>query len=68
MRSLLGRLFGYQFTVDAEGHREVIKGHSFKVKEPLQYDVESLFTLLAGVRTGFPSTTSAGATGRASTA
>ena len=41
---------GYPFTVDNEGHREVIKGHSFKLKESLQYDVESLFPLLAGVR------------------
>ena len=40
----------YPFSVDAEGYREVIKGHSFKLKEPLQYDVESLFPLLAGVR------------------
>ena len=36
---------GYPFSVDAEGYREVIKGHSFKLKEPLQYDVESLFSL-----------------------
>ena len=28
----------------------MIKGHSFKLKESLQYDVESLFPLLAGVR------------------
>jgi hypothetical protein len=41
---------GYPFSVDAEGYRQVIKGHSFKLKEPLQYDVESLFPLLAGVR------------------
>ena len=33
-----------------EGYREVIKGDSFKLKAPLQYDVESLFPLLAGVR------------------
>ena len=45
-----GGCLGYPFTVDAEGYREVIKGHFFKLKEPLQYDVESLFPLLAGVR------------------
>ena len=45
-----GGYLGYPFSVDAEGYREVIKGHSFKLKEPLQYDVESLFPLLAGVR------------------
>ena len=45
-----GGCLGYPFSVDAEGYREVIKGHSFKLKEPLQYDVESLFPLLAGVR------------------
>ena len=45
-----GDCLGYPFSVDAEGYREVIKGHSFKLKEPLQYDVESLFPLLAGVR------------------
>ena len=45
-----GGCLGYPFAVDAEGYREVIKGHSFKLKEPLQYDVESLFPLLAGVR------------------
>ena len=44
-----GGCLGYPFSVDAEGYREVIKGHSFKLKEPLQYDVESLFPLLAGV-------------------
>ena len=44
-----GGCLGYPFSVDAEGYREVIKGHSFKLKEPLQY-VESLFPLLAGVR------------------
>ena len=44
------RLFGLPFTVDNDGYREVIKGHSFRLKEPLQYDVESLFPLLAGVR------------------
>ena len=43
-------VWGYPFSVDAEEYREVIKGHSFKLKEPLQYDVESLFPLLAGVR------------------
>ena len=45
-----GGCLGYPFSVDAEGYREVIKGRSFKLKEPLQYDVESLFPLLAGVR------------------
>ena len=45
-----GGCLGYPFSGDAEGYREVIKGHSFKLKEPLQYDVESLFPLLAGVR------------------
>ena len=45
-----GGYLGYPFSVDAEGYREVIKGHSFKLKEPLQYDVEFLFPLLAGVR------------------
>ena len=45
-----GRLFGFPFTVDNEGFREVIKGHSFRLKEPLQYNVESLFPLLEGVR------------------
>ena len=45
-----GGCLGYPFTVDNEGYREVIKGHSFRLKEPLQYDVESLFPLLAGVR------------------
>jgi len=45
-----GGCLGHPFSVDAEGYREVIKGHSFKLKEPLQYDVESLFPLLAGVR------------------
>ena len=45
-----GGCLGYPFSVDAEGYREVIKGHSFKLKEPLQYDVESPFPPLAGVR------------------
>ena len=45
-----GGCLGYPFTVDNDGYREVIKGHSFRLKEPLQYDVESLFPLLAGVR------------------
>ena len=45
-----GGCLGYPFSVDAAGYREVIKGHSFKLKEPLQYDVKSLFPLLAGVR------------------
>ena len=29
-----GGCLGYPFSVDAEGYREVIKGHSFKLKEP----------------------------------
>ena len=45
-----GGSLGYPFFVDAEGYREVIKGHSFKLKESLQYDVKSFFPLLAGVR------------------
>ena len=44
-----GGCFGFPFAVDVEGYREVIKSHSFKLKEPLQY-YESLFPLLAGVR------------------
>ena len=49
-----GGCLGYPFSVDAEGYRQVIKGHSFKLKEPLQYDVESLFFLFwqaSGYRT-----------------
>eukprot|EP00435_Cladocopium_sp_Y103_P026793 s405_g6.t1 len=45
-----GGCLGYPFVVDSEGRREVIRGHSFRMKEPLQYDVESLFPLLAGVQ------------------
>ena len=45
-----GGCLGCPFTVDNEGYRDVIKGHSFRLKEPLQYDVESLFPLFAGVR------------------
>ena len=36
-------VWGNPFSVDAEGYREVIKGHSFKLKEPLQYDVDLFF-------------------------
>ena len=43
-------VWGTGFLLDAEGYREVTKGHSFKLKEPLQCDAESLFPLLAGVR------------------
>ena len=51
MRYVTGRgCLGYPFSVDSEGYRGVITGHSFKLKEPLQYDFESLFPLLAGVR------------------
>eukprot|EP00435_Cladocopium_sp_Y103_P003943 s97_g1.t1 len=45
-----GGCLGYPFVVDSEGRREVIKAHSFRMKEPLQFDVESLFPLLAGVQ------------------
>ena len=43
MRYVTGRCLGYSFSVDAEGYCEVIKGHSFKLKEPLQYDVDLFF-------------------------
>ena len=45
-----GGCLGYRFSVDSEGYCEVIKGHSFQLKKPLQYDVEFPFPLLAGVR------------------
>ena len=40
---------GYPFSVDYRGYGEVIKGHFFKLKKPLQRDVEFPFPLLAGV-------------------
>ena len=36
---------GMPFTVDVERCHEVMKGHFFKLKDPLQCDVESLFPL-----------------------
>ena len=45
-----GGCLGYSFSVGSEGYCEVIKGHSFKLKKPLQYDVEFPFPLLAGVK------------------
>jgi len=41
---------GSAFGFDSEGYCEVIKGHSFKLKKPLQYDVEFPFSSWAGVR------------------
>ena len=45
-----GRCLSSPFTLGLEG---TVKGHSFKLKEPLQCDVESLFPLGRCQVTGF---------------
>ena len=34
---------------DSLGNREVIRGHSFRIREGVQFDVQTVWPLLAGV-------------------
>ena len=41
-----GRVLAFPLNQDANGHREVIRGHSFRA----QYDVNAVWPLLSGVK------------------
>ena len=40
---------------DSLGNREVVRGHSFRVREGVQFDVQTVWPLLAGVIPNDPS-------------
>ena len=40
---------------DSNGHREVIRGGSFRIREVVQFDVQALWPFLSGVRPNDPS-------------
>ena len=44
------RGFSFSTNQDANGNREVIPGHSFRAREGVQYDVDSVWPLLSGVQ------------------
>ena len=49
-----GGLLAFPVNPDSDGQREVIRGHSFRAREGVQYDVNAVWPLLAGVRPNDP--------------
>ena len=49
-----GGLLAFPVNPDSNGQREVIRGHSFRSREGVQYDVNAVWPLLAGVRPNDP--------------
>ena len=49
-----GGLLAFPVNPDSNGQREVIRGHSFRCREGVQYDVNAVWPLLAGVRPNDP--------------
>ena len=45
-----GGVLAFPLNQDANGHREVIRGHSFRAREGVQYDVNAVWPLLSGVK------------------
>ena len=49
-----GEVLAFPVNPDSDGQREVIRGHSFRSREGVQYDVNAVWPLLAGVRPNDP--------------
>ena len=49
-----GGVLAFPLNQDANGQREVIRGHSFRVREGVQYDVNAVWPLLSGVKPNDP--------------
>ena len=49
-----GGVLAFPLNQDANGNREVIRGHSFRAREGVQYDVNSVWPLLSGVKPNDP--------------
>ena len=49
-----GGVLAFPLNQDANGHREVIRGHSFRAREGVQYDVDAVWPLLSGVKPNDP--------------
>ena len=49
-----GGVLAFPVNPDSDGQREVIRGHSFRSREGVQYDVNAVWPLLAGVRPNDP--------------
>ena len=47
-------MLAFPLNQDAKGHREVIRGHSFRAREGVQYDVNAVWPLLSGVKPNDP--------------
>ena len=50
-----GGVLVFPVNPDSEGNREVIRGHSFRFREGVQFDVQTVWPLLAGVIPNDPS-------------
>ena len=49
-----GGVLAFPLNKDANGQREVIRGHSFRAREGVQYDVNAVWPLLSGVKPNDP--------------
>ena len=49
-----GGVLVFPVNPDSEGNREVIRCHSFRIREEVAYDVQAVWPLLAGVRPNDP--------------
>ena len=49
-----GGVFVFPVNPDSNGNREVIRCHSFRIREGVQFDVNAVWPLLAGVRPNDP--------------
>ena len=49
-----GGVLAFPLNQDANGQREVIRGHSFRAREGVQYDVNAVWPLLSGVKPNDP--------------
>eukprot|EP00434_Breviolum_minutum_P004907 symbB.v1.2.004329.t1/scaffold188.1/size279614/18 len=49
-----GGVLAFLLNQDANGHREVIRGHSFRAQKGVQYDVNAVWPLLSGVKPNDP--------------
>ena len=49
-----GGVLAFPLNQDSNGQREVIRGHSFRTREGVQYDVNAVWPLLSGVRPNDP--------------
>ena len=49
-----GGVLVFPVNPDSNGNQEVIRCHSFRIREGVQYDVQAVWPLLAGVRPNDP--------------